>query len=359
MTEYDILSNIDQCKSNLDILTYFNNTKQDFVDFVKCYIEIDKVIRKNKNENEQVSQIDVNNEISNMKCMLIENSTKLSEIPYKIRDNIISLENNIKNNLNHDTINTMNNALQNTLSNHTFNDKINSIEKTLDKFFSTASSKKGEQAEELLGDLLIKTFKNTEIIDSHAKPHSGDFQLVMDNKPTILIDSKHFKSSVPKVDLQKFISDIQLNNCSGILCNVFGGIANREHLEIEIIDNNIIVYIHDHNFNPDIFKVAVNIIYYMTDIIKQNSNNGKICVDKELFNSMKIEYNYFLQAFNQQILNIKTSINTLSQLHFNMIDQFFLRQANKIDANKKLMCNICGSNYANDQTLKKHIKNKH
>ena len=59
MTEYDILSNIDQCKSNLDILTYFNNTKQDFVDFVKCYIEIDKVIRKNKNE--EVSQIDVNN----------------------------------------------------------------------------------------------------------------------------------------------------------------------------------------------------------------------------------------------------------------------------------------------------------
>lgn len=350
------LQSVDQCKSDKYILNYFNDTNQDFVDFVKYYIEIDKLIRINKNE---VLQIDINKDISNIKTMLIDNSTKLSEIPYKIRDNIVSLENNIKNISNNDTITSMNNSLQNTLSNHSINDKIISMENTLNKFFYTGSAIKGKIAEQLLGKLLNNTFKNIEIIDTHSKPHSGDFQLLMDDKPTILIDNKHFTGNVQKIDVQKFISDIQLNNCSGILCNVFGGISNKEHLEIDIIDNNIIVYIHEHNFNPEIFKVAINIIYYMSDIIKKNNGDGKICIDKDFFNALKIEYNYFLQTFNQQLNIIKTSINTLSQLHFNMIEQFFSRQANTTDIKKQVICNICGSNYANNKTLKQHIKNKH
>lgn len=340
------LESVDKCKSDKYIFNYFNNNNKDFLNFVKYYIEIDKII-SNKTE---ISQIDINKEISNIKLMLTENSYKLSEIPCKIRD-IKNISNN------DDTI--MSSMINNTLSNHSINDKINSIESTLNKFFHTGSAVKGKIAEELLGKLLNDTFKNMEIIDTHSKPHSGDFKLIMDNKPSILIDNKHFTGNVPKIDLQKFISDIQFNNCSGILCNVFGGIANKEHLEIDIIDNNIIVYIHEHHFNPDIFKVAVNIIYYISDIIKKNNNDEKIYIDKDFFNALKIEYNYFLKTFNEQLNIIKTSVNSLSQLHFNMIEQFFSKQANTTDNKKQIICNICGSNYATDKTLKQHIKNKH
>lgn len=402
------LDSVDKCKTDTYILQYFNDTDQDFYEFIKLHIEFDKLINSRNN----ISKFDINKELDNIKSILIQQNDKLSQLPFNIKDNLISLENNIRNvsnndmkiifqdfyskivenldndsniksvldnfkdkldNINMKTFNefdqktlsmmsSLHNNLQNMISNHSINDKIISIESILIKLhqdFTGNSSKKGEYAENLLHQLLIDNFKNVEIVDTHTKSNAGDFQLIMDNKPTILIDSKHFKGNVPKPDLQKFIHDIQLNNCSGILANCFGGIANKDHLEFEVIDNNVLVYIHEHNFKPEIFKVATSIIYYISDNLKNSNNQDKMFIDKQFFSSLKTEYNYFLRSFNEQLTVMKTSINTLSQLHFNMIEQFFSRKALSNDINKNIICTVCGSPFSSSKTLKQHMTNKH
>lgn len=400
-----LLESIEKCKTDAYILQYFNDTNQDFNDFMKMHIELDKII---SNRNDNIDKLDINKELCNIKSILFEQNNQISQLPLNIKENLVSLENNIRDvsnndmkvifndfyskinnnkdfvsvldnfkdkldNINMKTFNefdqktltmmsSLHNNLQNMISNHSINDKIISIESIVTKLhqnFTVNSSKKGEYAENLLHKLLIDNFKNTEIVDTHTKSNAGDFQLIMDNRPTILIDSKHIKGNVPKRDLQKFIDDTQLNNCSGILANCFGGIANKEHLEFEVIDNNILIYIHEHNFNAENFKLAVSIIYYIYDALKNANNDNKMFIDKKLFASLKTEYNYFLQTFNQQLTIMKTSINTLSQLHFNMIEQFFSRKAITTDIKKNISCTVCGSNFSSSKTLKQHMNKKH
>ena len=93
------LDNIDKCKTDTYILQYFNDTDQDFYEFIKLHIEFDKLINS---KNNNISKFDINKELGNIKSILIEQNDKLSQLPFNIKDNLISLENNIRNVSNND-----------------------------------------------------------------------------------------------------------------------------------------------------------------------------------------------------------------------------------------------------------------
>ena len=182
--------------------------------------------------------------------------------------------------------------------------------------------------------------------------------MVKENKPVILIDSKNFGSKVvPKRDLDKFYNDIQQNNCCGILCNAFGGIANKQHFEIDIIDKNIIVFIHSHQFDATLFKLATNIIYNMHQELKDKQTDS-ILVDQRLYQNIKVEYNYYIQTFRHHLDIIKSNVNSLSQLSFTLLDNFFKRKATMVDL-KQFSCHICSAQLSTEKILKTHLKRMH
>lgn len=275
----------------------------------------------------------------------IINSQKLNDIDRKTLDALSNLQN----------------GLLQSLDSHSITDKINKIETNLsviNEHFSSNSSKKGQLAEGVLMNLLSDTFPDTEVLETSHSANSGDFHLIKSDKPLVLIDSKHFSSkTVPKRDLDKFYSDIQTNNCSGILCNAFGGIANKQHFEIDIVDKNIIVFLHSHKYDPTVFQLAVNIIYNIHEQIK-DKHNDSINIDQRLYQNLKIEYNYYLQSFRHHLEIIKTNVNSLSQLSFNLLDNFFKRKASTIEL-KSFMCHLCGTGCKTDKILKTHIKKIH
>ena len=136
--------------------------------------------------------------------------------------------------------------------------------------FTNSSSKRGEYTENILYSKLVKLFNSSDVINTSKIPNSGDIMIKKDDQPNILIDSKNFTSNVPKIDLEKFYRDCQLNDCSGILCNVNNGISNKEHFQIDIQDSRIFIYISNHNFDDSLFNLAVKIIYNIHEIIKLN-----------------------------------------------------------------------------------------
>lgn len=233
---------------------------------------------------------------------------------------------------------------------------INTNLQLLQQNFSGSSASKGAVAENILFNNLIQLFPDTDIINTSNIPNSGDIQIKKDNKPVILIDSKNFKNNVGKVDLDKFYKDIQTNNCSGILCNSNSGIANRKHFEIDIKDNNVLVFISNHQYDNTLFKLAVEIIYNIHGIIKNNPDN--IELSKEMFHRLKIEYNYFLSTFQQHISAIKTNIVSLEKLAFIQLDQFFKR-SNLNTEPKPFSCQLCATGFGSEKTLKNHLKVKH
>ena len=300
-------SDIENILTNTDILSYFISSKKSILHFVKTYIEVDKVLCDGKGENNSniiYSKLDdiknvLSNHTSTLSNVLSNHTSEINNLSlsisgikditnnelkrtfYDFQTQLLK-ENNNSNELKgifenfKDRIEIINNqkfndlnvcikdSFEKSLSSHEMNNKICIIEKNLSNLNMNNSAKKGQVAETVLFNILTETFSDTEIVDTSHTANSGDIQMIKDNKPNILIDSKNFgNNTVPKRDLDKFYSDIQQNNCSGILCNAFGGIANKQHFEIDIVDKNILVFIHSHQFDPTLFKLATNIIYNM------------------------------------------------------------------------------------------------
>jgi hypothetical protein len=213
-------------------------------------------------------------------------------------------------------------------------------------------------SENMLFHNILKAFPDSDVVLTRDQKESCDIQIKREGRPTILIDSKHCEfSNVRKSDLDKFYDDCKLNNSCGILCNAFGGIANRNHFEIDIQDNNVFVFISNHEFDPVTFQLAARVIYNVFDCIKDHKNDV-IHIDPQLYQRLKIEYNFFLQSFQQHIDNIKANVNSLSQLAFSQLDQFFKR-SNFNTTLKPFSCHFCGTMTSSAKALNKHLKDKH
>lgn len=371
-----------------DIIHYFQN--KNIVEFIKTYIQVDSLINNTEpnNLNQQLLHIQqnltqINNHLnSGLKQQLHEYLHNVTNT--EIKNMIIQIENNKESNLkqtldnfkdNIYNLNTQNlnefdrkslNMIQNiqstfstSLDSHNISHKINSIDNTLSLLhntFTNNSSKKGEIAENILFNNLIKAFPSSDIINTSQTPNCGDIMIKKEGKPDILIDSKNFQNNVPKIDLEKFYRDCELNNCSGILCNVNNGIANKEHFQVDIQESRVYVYIANHEFDNTVFQLATRIIYHIHEIIKKNKTNI-IEIDKELFERIKIEFNFYNQSFKQHLNIIKQNITSLEQLSMNQLEQFFKRS--NFDDLKPFSCSSCGAGYGSAKTLKKHMMDKH
>jgi hypothetical protein len=369
------------------IKNYFED--RDLVHFIKTYMQVDSLIG-NKGDLEpfkitnQLTQIQESINAINMslKQQLYEclGNVTNNEIRKMITEIYNNKDENLKNtldnfvnslaNINSQNLNefdrkticiiqNMQSAFNTSLDSHNITHKINSIDTVLGALhntFTNNSSKKGEMTENILFNNLIKAFSNCEVLNTSQTPNSGDIMIRKENKPDILIDSKNFQNNVPKIDLEKFYRDCELNNCSGILCNVNNGIANKDHFQVDIQDSRIYVYIANHEFDNTLFQLAVKIIYNIHEIIKKNKTNV-IEIDKELFERIKIEFNFFLQTFKQHIATIKQNITSLEQLAMNQLEQFFKRS--NFNDLKPFSCASCGAGYGSAKALKKHMFEKH
>ena len=401
-------SDVEGLLTDTNIVSYFSSNNKNIVHFVKMYIEVDKILGSSNTESnvlynkldeiksalnnhgnqltnlstnvstantvlqskiENIKDI-TNNELRKMFLDLQsqinrgKDTSELKSIFDNFRDRIENLNNQKLNDIDRKNLEIFSNiqtTFEKSLDSHQISNKIVSIESTLSSInenFSNNSSKKGQVAETVLLNVLTEAFPDTEMLDTSHQANSGDIQMVREDKPTILIDSKNFGSkTVPKRDLDKFYTDIQQNNCSGILCNAFGGIANKQHFEIDIVDKNILVFIHSHQFDSNMFRLATNIIYNMHQELRDKQTDS-IILDQRLYQNIKIEYNYYIQTFRHHLDIIKSNVNSLSQLSFTLLDNFFKRKATNVEL-KQFSCHICSAQLSTEKILKTHLKKQH
>jgi hypothetical protein len=400
--------------NNQDLSSYFVNNNINLESFITRYIDVDKALQRHLVGNAQSmdTQIDfikscllsqaqeinnlsqcLNNMHSHMsstikditnndiKCILSEHlqllqthiqtnssPTLLKDFLQNFQDKIVNINSEQLNDIDRKTISLLSNFQSNllkdlstTLDSHTIHHKITSINDTLTTLhsnFTGNSSQKGKMTENILYYNLVKAFPDSDVILTRDQSDSCDIQIKREGRPHILIDSKHCEASnVRKGDLDKFYDDCKINDSCGILCNTFGGIANRKHFEIDIQDKRVYVFLSNHQFDPTMFQIASRIIYNLYDIIK-DKRSDVIQIEQQLYQRLKIEYNFFLQSFHQYIDNIRSNINSLSQLSFTHLDQFFKRTS-MITEGKPFSCSMCGTGCASDKALKKHLKDKH
>jgi hypothetical protein len=187
--------------------------------------------------------------------------------------------------------------------------------------------------------------------------HQNVIQMKKDNNPYVLIYSERISDiNISKVDVEHFYKEIKENNSCGILCNSNSGISNRDNFEIDIQDSNVYVFIPNHNYDIKLFRLAAQIIYNVYDTIKDN--DGAIEIDKELLTRLKLEYNYFVTIRHKHLEGIKSNTIALEKLDLIQLDHFFKRtHINSED--KPYSCQMCGTKFGTDKSLKSHLKIKH
>jgi hypothetical protein len=178
-------------------------------------------------------------------------------------------------------------------TNQTYQEKIS---QDMSSFLSQykISQKKGEFGEQLLHQCLCSLFPSAEIIQTTGLTSSGDFMMKRIGKPTILFENKNYESAnVPKKEVDKFLFDIQQQQCSGIFMSQKSGIALKQNFEIELHQGHVLVYLHHMNYDQDKLLAACDIIDRLSEKFREHPQED-VTVSQDLLQSIHQQYQTFL-----------------------------------------------------------------
>lgn len=156
------------------------------------------------------------------------------------------------------------------------------------------SSSKGKISENVLNHILQLLYPSACIDCVGTQKETGDIMLSRRDKHTILIENKNWDKNVPQAEVQKFIRDCETQQCSGLFLSQNCGICNKDNFEIDIHDGNVLLYIHNVNYDKEIIKVGIDIIdHFKTNLDKINDTIDVNTIKKDVLDSIHREYNHY------------------------------------------------------------------
>lgn len=191
-------------------------------------------------------------------------------------------------------------------------------------------SVKGKITEDFFYKELVNIFPNCDIELTRSQSYMGDFIIKSDDNPDILIDIKNYSSNVNKKEIEKFKRDCSTNFSCGILIST-NGICGKQNFSIDLDEKRILMYIHKFNFDKEIILTAVNIIYYLYDILLTNMNLQSIThISNKEFEKIKKQYNLFLKNKEESLINLKQfyikQVKLLKAMNLNVMEGILIKK---------------------------------
>lgn len=207
------------------------------------------------------------------------------------------------------------------------------------------SSSKGKISENIVLNILRGLFPSAEVEYVGSQKESGDIMIHRKDKEKILVENKCYESrQVTSDQVKKFIHDVDTQNCSGLFLSQEGGIANKENFEINIHNRNVLLYIHNVNYDPEIIKIAIDII----DSFKSKLDEITLTDDYSISNDTLEEINKEYQLFVEQKLSQLKMVKDFSQKMIKSIEDVQLPSLEKMLSSRfgyttsgKFICDKC------------------
>ena len=214
------------------------------------------------------------------------------------------------------------------------------------------SSYKGQFGENQLGCILNKMYSTAEIVNTSGQRASGDFIMKREKKPTIMFENKDYDRNVNPEEIKKFIRDIEEQNCHGIFLSQHTGITSKPNYFIETHNGNLLVYIHNAEYNSDRIQVAVDIIDNLALKISEASigstSGGNIT--KEILDEINREYQSFVCQKDALSTSLKEShkksILQLDSLKFPSLEKYLSTKYASVQK-QGYKCDLCKNFNAN------------
>jgi hypothetical protein len=222
----------------------------------------------------------------------------------------------------------------------------NSVTEMLKKF--EKGSGKGNVSENVVYNILLSLFPCAQIdyVGNEIK-ETGDIIFMRKQKPKILIENKdHDTCNVPKNDVDKFIRDCEIQNCCGIMLSQNRGISNKENFELQINNGNILLYVHNVNFDVDKIKTAIEIVeHFKTKLDEMNINNDVCTIDSSLLEEINKEFNGYTTQKHSMLKLVKDfsdKINTsIAELKMPNLEQFLSKHYATSANQGENICKYC------------------
>jgi len=173
-------------------------------------------------------------------------------------------------------------------------------------------------------------------------------------KTKILVKNIDIESNVSYDDVCFFNDFIDKENCCGIILSQNSGISNKNHYQIDICNNNIIIYIHNVKYSEFIISTAIDIIDSLYDKIQDFSKKygENYTIPKELLDSINNEYQSFV---NQKKIIINTVkeyqkklLSQIDECRFSSLSLFLSQKYCNYIQTSGFNCQICNNYSANN-----------
>ena len=161
----------------------------------------------------------------------------------------------------------------------------------------------------------------------------------------------------------KFISDIELQKCHGIFLSQHSGITSKQNFQIDIHGKNIVIYIHNANYDSTIIKTTVDIIDNLNEKLAMinEEQNDEFSISDENLQEINKEYASFIQQKLKLIEVLKdshkNSISQIEAMKFPCLSKIITQNCGSIlnNENVEIICNICNKFSAtNNKSLAAH-----
>lgn len=215
------------------------------------------------------------------------------------------------------------------------------------------SSYKGQFGENQLETVLNQLYPTGEINNTTGVKASCDFRVNRTNLPTILFETKNYDRNVTMDEVKKFIRDIDEQGSHGIFLSQHSGITSKQNFQIDIKGKNILVYVHNVDYSPNIIKIASDIIDSLADkLVEITEDKEEFNISKEIIDDINKEYAKVLER-KKNIIDItkdftKKMISEVDEIKFPVLSTYLTSKCGSIlNDENVIICNICNEYKAN------------
>jgi hypothetical protein len=202
-----------------------------------------------------------------------------------------------------------------------------------------------------LHTVLTKMYHTGEI---SVQSNTASLLLKRIRKPTVLIQSRDTPENVTTDDISTFMQLIDEQNTNGIFISQQSGISGKKNYQIEMHNNNIIVFVHSADYTPSKIEVAIDIIDNLNMRLRQfkTHNEDDCTVPKDVLDAINNEYQLFLsqkiavvELFKE---NQKKILCQIDEIRFPSLDKYLSTKYSAPIQKPGLKCDMCKSFNANN-----------
>jgi len=264
----------------------------------------------------------LNSNISNIKNMMDNFELKCSQILQSSQQPVLSYITASEERLNTNILNIKEYSSVNQVSQEKIFSELSTF---LSKYKN--SSHKGNLEQNHLLSVLTQMYPTAELVNTSNLSASGDIIMKRKDHDAILIENKDYEVNVNPKEIEKFIRDIDENNCHGIFLSQNTGITSKSNYQIEIHNGKILVYIHCVQYNKDKIQIAIDIIDNLIPKLEElEMDDNENFISKDTLDEINNEYQSFasqkLAIINILKDNNKKVIAQIEEMKFSTLNNY-------------------------------------